>query len=75
MNNCIYDGQGDWTLFLDRDGVINVRLVDEYCSSPGEFSFITRFPEANAGLRPLFKRLSSYQSAGHCPGIDEQRGS
>ena len=29
-----------WTLFLDRDGVINVRLIDEYVRSWDEFVFI-----------------------------------
>lgn len=29
-----------WTLFLDRDGVINVRLIDDYVKNTGEFEFI-----------------------------------
>lgn len=29
-----------WTLFLDRDGVINVRLVDDYVKKIDEFEFL-----------------------------------
>jgi len=31
---------GDWTLFLDRDGVINRRLVDDYVKKTSEFEFL-----------------------------------
>ena len=30
----------DWTLFLDRDGVINKRLVGDYVKSVDEFEFL-----------------------------------
>jgi len=30
----------DWSLFLDRDGVINQRLPDDYVKHPDEFEFI-----------------------------------
>lgn len=43
-----------WTLFLDRDGVINVRLVDDYVKSPSEFTFIEGSPAAIASLSKLF---------------------
>lgn len=29
-----------WTLFLDRDGVINVRLIDDYVKNINEFEFL-----------------------------------
>lgn len=29
-----------WTLFLDRDGVVNVRLVDDYVKNINEFQFL-----------------------------------
>lgn len=29
-----------WTLFLDRDGVINVRLIDDYVKKIEEFEFL-----------------------------------
>ncbi len=30
-----------WTLFLDRDGVINVRLIDDYVKNINEFDFLS----------------------------------
>ncbi len=30
----------NWTLFLDRDGVINVRLIDDYVKNINEFEFM-----------------------------------
>lgn len=35
-----------WTLFLDRDGVINVRLVDDYVKNINEFEFLPGVLEA-----------------------------
>ena len=35
-----------WTLFLDRDGVINTRLVDDYVKNINEFQFILGVSEA-----------------------------
>ena len=32
--------QGDWSLFLDRDGVINRRIVDDYVKSWEDFEFL-----------------------------------
>lgn len=37
---------GTWTLFLDRDGVINVRLVDDYVKNINEFEFLPGVMEA-----------------------------
>ena len=36
----------DWTLFLDRDGVINKRLPDDYVKQPGEFELIPGVADA-----------------------------
>ena len=44
----------EWTLFLDRDGVINERLVGDYVKNPGEFKFIESVPEAIAKLSGIF---------------------
>jgi histidinol-phosphate phosphatase family protein len=41
-----------WTLFLDRDGVINVEKKDEYVLNPSEFVFMD-------GAREAIKLLSS----------------
>ena len=35
-----------WTLFLDRDGVINVRLIDDYVKNINEFEFLPGVIEA-----------------------------
>lgn len=42
-----------WTLFLDRDGVINKRIVGGYVSNPSEFEFIP-------GVRKAIAQLSDY---------------
>ena len=36
----------DWTLFLDRDGVINVRIIDGYVTKIEEFEFLPDVIEA-----------------------------
>jgi len=43
-----------WTLFLDRDGVINKRLVDDYVKSWEEFEFLENVPETIAHCSHLF---------------------
>lgn len=50
-------GEGGWTLFLDRDGVINVRLIDEYVRTWDEFRFVERVPEAIAVFSRVFSRI------------------
>lgn len=46
-----------WTLFLDRDGVINQRLPDDYVRSIEQFHFIERAPEAISILSAIFKHI------------------
>ncbi len=48
---------GTWTLFLDRDGVINRRIVDGYVRSVEEFEFLPAVPEAIERLSNLFERV------------------
>lgn len=48
---------GNWTLFLDRDGVINIRLIDDYVKTIDEFVFTDGFREALAQITPLFSRV------------------
>lgn len=43
-----------WTLFLDRDGVINERIWGDYIKSLDEFEFRKDAPEALAGLSRFF---------------------
>ncbi len=42
------------TLFLDRDGVINIRILNDYVCSPNEFVFCPNAREALRMLAPLF---------------------
>ncbi|MEZ4919209.1 MAG: HAD family hydrolase [Saprospiraceae bacterium] len=44
-------------LFLDRDGVINVRTVGDYITRPEDFHFLNNSDQAIARLRPLFERI------------------
>ena len=46
-----------WTLFLDRDGVINERIVGDYVKNIEEFQFIPGALEAIARFSKLFGRL------------------
>lgn len=43
-----------WTLFLDRDGVINVEKKDEYVLKPSEFIFLDGVFEAITMLSEIF---------------------
>lgn len=46
-----------WTLFLDRDGVINKRLPGKYVREIGEFEFLYKVPEAIAICSQIFARI------------------
>jgi D-glycero-D-manno-heptose 1,7-bisphosphate phosphatase len=46
-----------WTLFLDRDGVINVRIPGDYVKNPEEFVFIEGVPESVAVLSEVFGHI------------------
>jgi D-glycero-D-manno-heptose 1,7-bisphosphate phosphatase len=46
-----------WTLFLDRDGVINQRIMGGYVSSSEEFHFLEGVPEAISIFRKHFKYI------------------
>jgi histidinol-phosphate phosphatase family protein len=47
----------NWTLFLDRDGVINQRLIDDYVKSWDEFEFLEGVPEAIRIFAETFGRV------------------
>ena len=47
----------NWTLFLDRDGVINVKLPNDYVKNINEFSFIDGSIEGIRLLSKIFKRI------------------
>lgn len=46
-----------WTLFLDRDGVINERKMGGYIQSVGEFRFLPEVKEAISLLSKYFGRI------------------
>lgn len=46
-----------WSLFLDRDGVINKRIDDDYVKSLGEFHFIEGTLEALELVEQMFETI------------------
>lgn len=46
-----------WSLFLDRDGVINTRLVNDYVKQPSDFKFTKGFTQALSKVSPLFRNI------------------
>lgn len=46
-----------WSLFLDRDGIINERIVDGYVRSIPEFVILPQVREAMLHLRQVFGRI------------------
>lgn len=46
-----------WTLFLDRDGVINVKLEGDYVKKIEEFEFTENALKAIAKLKQLFGKI------------------
>lgn len=46
-----------WTLFLDRDGVINVRLIDDYVKNINEFEFLPGVLDAFKIFTEKFGRI------------------
>lgn len=47
----------EWTLFLDRDGVINERIFGGYVTSSEEFNFLEGVLEALSDFSELFCRI------------------
>lgn len=56
-NTNLSDLDASWTLFLDRDGVINHRIVDEYVQRPEEFVFLPGVLEAISKFSQIFGRI------------------
>ncbi|MFC1546264.1 D-glycero-alpha-D-manno-heptose-1,7-bisphosphate 7-phosphatase [bacterium] len=46
-----------WSLFLDRDGVINKRLIDDYVKTWEEFEFLLGSLKAISILAKIFNRI------------------
>lgn len=60
-------GDSKWTLFLDRDGVINKQIIGGYVLNNSQFEFLPQVPEALAILKNHFKRIfivSNQQAVG-----------
>ena len=47
----------EWTLFLDRDGVINHRLVDDYVKTWKDFRFLDGVLEAMKTFNHIFGKI------------------
>jgi histidinol-phosphate phosphatase family protein len=47
----------EWTLFLDRDGVINHRLVDDYVKTWEDFRFLDGVLEAMKTFNQIFGKI------------------
>lgn len=46
-----------WSLFLDRDGVINTRIPDDYVMTPEQFVFVPDVLESFPNLASFFGRI------------------
>ena len=57
MNSLIEQIDHTWTLFLDRDGVINERLIDTYVKTIDEFKFIEGSKEAIVYFSKIFNHI------------------
>lgn len=53
----IFNIDSSWTLFLDRDGVINKRLADDYVKTVDEFTFLDGVLDSLKIFSRLFKRI------------------
>ena len=47
----------DYTLFIDRDGVINQPIINDYARSPSDFKFCEGAENALVQLKKKFGRL------------------
>ena len=47
----------NWTLFLDRDGVINRRIVDDYVKTWDQFEFLPGVLDAMKQFHEIFGRI------------------
>jgi D-glycero-D-manno-heptose 1,7-bisphosphate phosphatase len=50
----ITETDSSWALFLDRDGVINERIIGGYVQNTSAFRFLDNVPEAITVLRKIF---------------------
>lgn len=57
MSLNLYRINKSWTLFLDRDGVINKRLIDDYVKSVDEFEFLPGVLDAIKTFSNIFSKV------------------
>ena len=57
MSDLIRHIDKSWTLFLDRDGVVNERLVDDYVKMWDEFRFLSGVKESLALFSRIFGKI------------------
>ena len=58
MNNSFLENINEtWTLFLDRDGVINKRIFGGYVTSKSEFDFVPGALESIKYFTSIFGRI------------------
>ena len=55
--NKTHNIESSWTIFLDRDGVINEKIMDGYVRSWEEFSFTKKALEAISNLSKHFPKI------------------
>jgi len=48
---------GEWSLFLDRDGTINRRIIDDYVKSISEFQFLPGALDAMVVFGSIFQHI------------------
>ena len=46
-----------WTLFLDRDGVINKRIINDYVRTTNQFKFLEGVKNAMQLFAPRFHKI------------------
>lgn len=56
-NDWMHEIDNNWSLFLDRDGVINVEKEGDYIRNAGEFRFIEGVLEAFPIFARIFRRI------------------
>ena len=57
MKDFFNNVDSSWTLFLDRDGVINKRIVDGYVERVSDFHFLDSVPKAIAWCKTVLGRI------------------
>jgi D-glycero-D-manno-heptose 1,7-bisphosphate phosphatase len=57
LSEILLEINNEWTLFLDRDGVINLELEDDYIRTPSAFFFLDHVPEAMSIFAGLFGEI------------------